>query len=189
MNDAIRFATDSFGDDKIQYVNIDAAFQDHRFCEPGSSKKDNYNWNNNVWIWNNPLRWGITITEDTQVSEYQVDDDAFRQNPAHQDLYESLIDHQDGPATTEGEYTVVNYRDPENSKTKMTIKFKTGGDVGVLNGSRSRTLHPTQVGHNQMGEMIVERLKQVMQGSQNPATVPTLCPSGCTCDGIVPVCS
>jgi hypothetical protein len=34
MNDAIRTSTQRFNDTKIQYVNIDPAYNNHRFCEP-----------------------------------------------------------------------------------------------------------------------------------------------------------
>ena len=40
VNQAIKSATESFNDPKIQYIDIDPAFQDHRFCEPGHSYWD-----------------------------------------------------------------------------------------------------------------------------------------------------
>lgn len=189
MNDAIRVATDSFKDDKIQYIDIDPAFQNHRFCEPGMDDKDQFNNNNNVWIWNEPLRIWITITQGTQVKEYLRGEGVVMQTFPPQDLYESLIGHQEGQATQDGEYTIVNYRDAKTPDTKMTIKFKTMDRVGPLNGSKARTLHPTELGHKAMGEIIIQRLKQVMQGSKDPAILPRLCLSGCTCNGAVPLCT
>jgi hypothetical protein len=188
MNDAIRTATESFKDEKIQYVDFDPAFQGHRFCEPGSTDLDQFNNNNNLWIWNQPTRFLITITQGTEVKEYNRGEGVLIQTFPPKDLYDTLIAHQDGPVTQDGDYKTAYYRDPTNPSTKMTIKVKTKNGVDVLNGSKSRTLHPTQPGHTAMGDIIVERLKQVMQGSTGPVVLPPLCPSGCTCNGAVPLC-
>jgi hypothetical protein len=195
MNDAIRTATESFSDKKIQYTNIDVAFQGHRFCEPGSTSWDNANNNDAVWIWNQPTKWWISITKGGETKQYERGPGTLIETSPPKDLFNSLIGHQDGQVTKDGEYTVVNYKDPKDANNKMTIKTKAKDAPGVLNGSKSRTLHPTQSGHKAMGDAIVQRLKQVMQGSTGPIVLPSPpqqpgCPSGCTCSspGAVPLC-
>lgn len=191
MNQAIQSATDSFQDDKIRFINIDPAFQDHRFCEPGMSSWDQFNNNDKVWIWNEPLRLSVTITKDGETNEYWKGDSLIAVDAVSPgDVYDHLIQHQDGAATTDAEYTVVNYKDPQNTDTRMTIRFLTKDKAGVLNGSKARTLHPTESGHKSMGNIIVQRLKQMMQNSEAPVIVGPPCPSGCTCSGpgAVPAC-
>ena len=188
MNDAIRTATESFNDKKIQYVNIDPAFQGHRFCEPGSTSWDQFNNNNNVWIWNQPTRIIITITKDGDVKQYETGEGVIIETPPPKDIFNSLIGHRDGPVTKDGEYSVINFKDPNMPNTKMTFKIKAKDAVSVLNGSKSRTLHPTEPGHKAMGDIVVQRLKQVLQESTDPVILQKPCPTDCTCNGIVPLC-
>lgn len=51
MNRAIREAAESFNDPKIQYIDINPAFNDHRFCEKGHSMWDQLNWSNKAHLW------------------------------------------------------------------------------------------------------------------------------------------
>jgi ribosomal protein L21E len=67
MNSAIRRAVESFNDDKIQYIDINPAFEGHRFCEPGQTKLDQYNWGNKVHFWNQPAKWFTTVTNGDKV--------------------------------------------------------------------------------------------------------------------------
>lgn len=83
------------------------------------------------------------------------------------ELYIGLIGHQEDPDRQEGEDTIINsyYRDVKTPNMNMTIKWQTDDKAGVLNGSKLHTLHPAETGHKAVREIIVERLKQVTEGS------------------------
>lgn len=52
MNDQIRAVADSFKDPKVHYVSITERFNGHRFCEAGSSSRENRYGSDNIWFWN-----------------------------------------------------------------------------------------------------------------------------------------
>jgi hypothetical protein len=160
MNTAIQKAVESFNDKKIQYVNTDPAFEGHRFCEPGHSWLSQLNYGNDVWIWNSPARLWVTIKIGDVVTTYEPDVGP----PPPTSLIEQLLQHRDGNPRTEGEYSIVTFRDPNNSDITMEWKAKTQDIIlGPTNGGGSvaRTLHPTQDGHQKMGDIVVQRLEQI----------------------------
>ncbi|KAF2190071.1 hypothetical protein K469DRAFT_747330 [Zopfia rhizophila CBS 207.26] len=168
MNRNIREAVEMFQDSKIQYIDINTAFHMHRFCEPGSTWSDQLNWNNNVWIWNSPGRWWITIKKENDEKMYDMLAQDAEMPPW--DEVEKMLAHPDGEAKQVGDIISRTYRDPDDSSHSMmwggSLKdFKALGGSGSGGGnSVARTLHPTQSGHEFMGLTIVERLKQDFKG-------------------------
>lgn len=155
MNTAIREATESFDDRKILFIDIDPAFDGHRFCGAGDSIWDQLNYSDKVWIWNNPAKWWPTITMGKEVTEYKSE-------PPPRTLFNQLYQYGHGPPKSEGEYSTVTFTDPEHPEVKMEWKGKPADEINVANGgSIARTLHPTQLGHKAIGDLIVEKLKQI----------------------------
>ncbi|OCK74994.1 SGNH hydrolase [Lepidopterella palustris CBS 459.81] len=189
VNRAIREAAESFKDPKIQYIDINPAFNDHRFCEEGHSKLAQFNWNNDVHIWNSPGRWFITIKNGDDIKTYDMAAEPAQLPPAED--VENLIDHPDDKPRQEGDDFILTFRDPENPEHTMEWKANPQ-DYGTLNGGASiaRTLHPTEDGHRDMGGIIVERLKRDFKEATAPDPYPPVdCPSGCDCIAGVPRCT
>ncbi|KAH9864340.1 hypothetical protein J1614_010274 [Plenodomus biglobosus] len=189
MNTAIREAVEGYNDDKIQYIDINPAFQGHRFCEPGHGRLAQFNWGDDVWLWNSPGRW-VTIKNGDDTATYDTIDGTLP--PA--DVVNALLDHPVDSPRQEDSCYVQTYQDPENSETTMEWKACTqdyvlaGSNGG---GSIARTLHPTQSGHAAMGDIIIQILEQYYGRTDDTTVIlPTPnCPFGCDCSGIVPVCT
>ncbi|CAI6336866.1 unnamed protein product [Periconia digitata] len=192
MNRNIREAVEEYQDPKIKYIDINPAFDQRRFCEPGASWWSQLNYNNGVWIWNNPARWIITIKNGNKERKYGK---LFESPP--QDEVEKMLAHPNEPVMLDDGDTISRtYSDPDDENHSMTLEgslkdfqnFRSGGG----DGSVSRTLHPTQPGHEAMAKIIIERLKKDFKsgvtqqpwGSNN-------CPAGCKCSssGAPPLCS
>lgn len=191
MNRAIREAAESFNDPKIQYIDINPAFNDHRFCEKGHSMWDQLNWSNKVHLWNNPAKWWVTIKKGNEVKTYDMAA-VPAQVPPVEDV-EKLIDHPEDKPREEGDNVILTFRNPENPDYSMEWKANPkdfappGSNPG---GTIARTLHPTEDGHRDMGGIIVERVKQDFK-NQNASlpTPPENCPFGCDCVAGVPRCT
>jgi hypothetical protein len=200
MNTAIRTVIEGYQDDKIQYVHIDPAFQGHRFCETGHTKLQQYNWGNNVHIFNNPARWYMIITNGETVTMYEPGSDMA----PPEDILNKLWDHRtDEPIKEEEGFSVLNFENPEFPELKMQWYIQPQGSADP-NGYVARTLHPTVDGHKDMGNLIVQFVRQHYRPSpvslapgQTSTPPPTItlpaplspCPAGCTCNGIVPLCT
>jgi hypothetical protein len=159
MNHAIRQAVESFDDDRIQYVDIDPAFQGHRFCEKGHSKLDQYNWGNKVYFWNNPAKWITIIRNGKEETTYDPLNGAL----PPQDIIDKLKDHVDGIPRMERDSFVLTWNNPAYPDFVMEWKgvikdFEASGSDG--GGLVARTLHPTEDGHREMGNIIVQQLKR-----------------------------
>ncbi|KAF1934566.1 SGNH hydrolase [Clathrospora elynae] len=190
MNDAIRMATESFNDVNIDYIDIDPALQGHRFCEPGQSKYDQLNWSNKVYLWNSPGKWFLTVKEGDHIETYDADTDS---SPS-EDTFNMLIEHPEGEPRQEGDDYILAFRNPSVPDITMEWKITPQGS-GNTGGSIARTLHPTQDGHNRIGQIVTQRLSQFYSRSDNPTIIlppnpPAPCPLGCTCGSSgVPLCT
>jgi hypothetical protein len=110
----------------IEYINIDPAFEGHH--------------NNNVWAWNNPTRIFVTITMGKDVKTY----DPNVEPPPLWCIVDQLMQHRDGDARIDGEFSVVTFRDLRAPDISMEWKVQNlDSIVGPANGggSISRTLH------------------------------------------------
>lgn len=57
VNKILARVADDVDDPRVKYIDINAAFNGHRFCEDGSSWRADYR-NPDVWLWNaNPPPW------------------------------------------------------------------------------------------------------------------------------------
>jgi hypothetical protein len=189
MNGAIRKAAESFNDPKIQYIDIDPAFQGHRFCEEGHTDSDQFNWGSRVYFWQQPTKWAVIIKNGGTVTTYDPANGSYP--PAN--ILEKLIDHRVGQAKQDGTIFTLTFRNPDIPDLTMEWQansqdFAQSGSGG--GGLRARTLHPTQDGHREFGNIIVERLKQIYGRTTNPTIIlPQSCPAGCECTGFVPRCT
>jgi hypothetical protein len=159
MNSAIRRAVESFNDDKIQYIDINPAFEGHRFCEPGQTKLDPYNWGNKVHFWNQPAKWFTTVTNGDEVKTY----DPVNGSYPPQDIIDKLADAVDGIPRQEGEYYILTWRNPKYLELSMEWKVRPqdyNADSDDLGGLRARTLHPTEDGHRDMGNIVIQHLQR-----------------------------
>ncbi|KAH7088317.1 SGNH hydrolase-type esterase domain-containing protein [Paraphoma chrysanthemicola] len=159
MNTAIRRAVESFDDDKIQFIDIDPGFEGHRFCEPGHRKREQYNWNDEVHIWNQPMKWTTTVINGDDVKTY----DPLNGILPPPDIMDKLDDAVDGVPRQEGEYYILTWRNPKYLELSMEWKIRPrdfyaeGSDAG---GSIARTLHPTETGHRDMGNIVIQHLQR-----------------------------
>lgn len=184
MNRNIREAVERFQDNMITYIDINPAFHDHRFCEPNSTKGDQFNWNNNVWLWNSPARWWIEISRGDQKEFY----DMLPDDPKRPDFeeYDKLLAHPDGDVQFIGQIFSQKYVDPDDPGHTMLIggtleDVKATGDSG-LGGIVGRTLHPTFQGHESMGKTLVNVLAQrFKEGATEQPYDKENCPEDCTC--------
>ena len=205
MNLAIRSSVEQHNDPKIQYIDINPALHGHRFCEPGHSWWSQLNYGSKVHIWNNPARLAVTIHDGDQVTTYESSDDPGAPGPP-EDIVEKLRGYPEGEAVQQDQYTILTFHDPTNPSLWMEWKVEPqplDGGSGSTDGRIARTLHPTQDGHKEMGDLIVEALKKNYRpdGSGPPPTTPPKppqpettvpgfnCPSGCTCNAGVPLCA
>jgi len=205
VNLAIRSSVEQYNDPKIQYIDINPALEGHRFCEPGHSWWSQFNYGSKVHIWNNPARLAVTIHDGDQATTYESSDDSGVPGPP-EDIVEKLRGYPEGEAVQQDQYTILTFRDPANPGLWMEWKVEPqplDGGSGSKDGRIARTLHPTQDGHKEMGNLIVEALKKNYRpdgsGPEPPSqpkppqpetTVPGFnCPAGCTCNAGVPLCA
>ncbi|KAL1607895.1 hypothetical protein SLS60_002833 [Paraconiothyrium brasiliense] len=82
VNQGIREAAESFGDAKIQYVDINPAFDNHRFCEDGHGLQDQLNFidNGKVWIWNRPIPTFATLKKGSGSTVFKLWEDTDDNN-------------------------------------------------------------------------------------------------------------
>jgi hypothetical protein len=181
----------SFGDPKIQYLDINPVFQGHRFCEPGHSYSDQLNGSRNVYLWNSPARQFIEMRNgaDTRVYEAGADpSDTTRPPPPPTDEFSYLLNYPEGaPQLMDGGWVTL-YRDPADASHSMehrgTPEDYSDASSDSKNGYIGRTLHPTFDGHKVMGDFISKRLAQIYgRTDDNTITLPKPCPLGCTCVG------
>ncbi|KAI4952425.1 hypothetical protein J4E91_002895 [Alternaria rosae] len=203
VNLAIRSSVEQYNDPKIQYIDINPALEGHRFCEPGHSWWSQLNYGSNVHIWNNPARLVVTIHDGDAATTYESSDDPGVPGPP-EDVVEKLRGYPEGEAVQQDQYTVLTFRDPANPGLWMEWKVEPqplDGGSGSKDGRIARTLHPTQDGHKDMGDLIVEALKKNYRPdgtspepspaapAEPSSTTSTPCPAGCTCNGPVPLCT
>ncbi|KAF2828722.1 SGNH hydrolase [Ophiobolus disseminans] len=186
MNQALRLAAEHYNDPKIQYIDIDTAFHQHRFCEPGDDYRDQLNYGDKVYIWNNPAKMSITVKNENDVKTYESN----TETPPPQDIVDKLKYHEEGKRRIESDQWIANFRDPQHPELTMEWKYPVGelGPYGSesKDGLIGRTLHPTQEGHRDVGNLIVQRLRQIYGRTDGRGILLSfLCPLGCTCcDGI-----
>ncbi|KAF1834014.1 hypothetical protein BDW02DRAFT_647904 [Decorospora gaudefroyi] len=176
INGAIKRAVDRFGDPKIQYLDINPAFNDHRFCEPGHTFADQLNGSKKVWLWNSPARQFVAIRNgsDTKVYEAGFDpSDTTHPPPPPTDEFSYLLDYPEGEPQLVNDRWLTVYRDPKDAYHSMELRGVPEDYSDASSGSNgyiARTLHPTQDGHKAMGDIISQHLTLIYR-----------CPSGCTC--------
>ena len=180
---------DSFGDPKIQYLDINPVFQGHRFCEPGHTFADQLNGSKNVYLWNSPARQFVAIRNGADTKVYEAGSDAsdttHPPSPPTDEL-SYLLDYPEGePQLVDGAWVTV-YRDPKDASHSMEIRVTpedySDASSGGSNGYIARSLHPTQEGHKAMGDIISQRLAQIYgRTNDNTIALPSPCPLGCTC--------
>ena len=159
MNGAIRQAAESFNDDKIQYIDINPALEGHRFCEKGHTRMQQYNWDQEVHLWNSPAKWTTTITNGNEVKTYDPDNGVL----PPQDIIDKLNSFVDGVPRQEGEFFILTWRSHDYPDLVMEWKVRpqdfdeSGSDTS---GKKARTLHPTEDGHREMGNIIVQQLQR-----------------------------
>ncbi|OAL45455.1 SGNH hydrolase [Pyrenochaeta sp. DS3sAY3a] len=190
INGDIKRAVESFNDPKIQWIDINPAFDGHRFCEPGHTDWDQHNTGDKVWIWNAPGRWSVTVWNGKETHSY---DSATDKLP--QDLIDKVIDHPDGPPERFPDTFIQGFQNPAFPDLRVEYKLNkidpspdtqgpellgSGGS-----GSKFRTLHPRQQGHSAMADKIIKRL-QTYYGTVG---APGPCPAGCDCSAGVPRCT
>jgi hypothetical protein len=156
MNDIIKGAVESFNDPKIQYIDIDPAFQGHRFCEPGQSNICQFNWERpwktcSLWIWNNPARGWAWKGDNVEWTANSTSEDGSDTPPPPVDL-NKLTQSEDLMYWTSPE-------DPDHIFV-YTVSGESGSGGSDGAGSIHRTLHPTAEGHEAMAKAVVNRLKQ-----------------------------
>lgn len=192
MNRNIREAVEHFQDPKITYIDINPAFDGHRFCEPNSTHRDQFNWNDNVWLWNQPARWWIQINKGDQEDFYDMLGDEPKMPPW--DEYDKLLAHPEGETLYDGQTFSRKYVDPDDPSHTMLVggtldDFRVTGGSG--DGIMGRTLHPKQSGHEEMAKILIEVLARRFKSGATPQPWgPDNCPTGCTCSsiGIPPLC-
>jgi hypothetical protein len=187
MNTAIRQAVDIYDDPKIRYIDMDPAFQGHRFCEPGHNRTSQFNWNTeNVHLWNSPAQWIVTITDENENTRTTYADHLS----APVEVVDKLIDYQEEEVKQgdDREYTLT-FRNPEHPELFMEWMQVIPLDSDDTGGLIARTLHPTQLGHKNIGNIVAQVLKMHYHPSDDQTVDLGNCPSGCTCAGAVPLCS
>ena len=173
MNTAIRNAVKAFNDPKIAFIDIDSALEGHRFCEPGASLVSQFNWGNDVLLWNNPAKWIVTINDGTTQTNY---DDP---QSAPVEIVEKLIHHQEERVKEYSDREFgLTFRDPAHPELVMEWVYVVPLESDEKEGLIARTLHPTQLGHEAIGVLVAQALESHYH-----------CPAGCTCSpGSVPLC-
>jgi len=182
MNGALRRAVEEFNDDKILYIDINPAFEGHRFCEPGHSWYDQLNYSKKVFLWNSPGRQFVDVKDGNDLKTYELGSGT----PLPQDVFDKLISHPEGQPKLENGLWISTFRDPQHPELSMEWKARPedlGPAGGVGDGYKARTLHPTEDAHRAIGKIINQRLAQIYGRSSNPTIVlpPSTCAPGCTC--------
>ncbi|KAH8726885.1 SGNH hydrolase-type esterase domain-containing protein [Phaeosphaeriaceae sp. PMI808] len=156
MNRAIRQAVESFNDEKIQYVDINPAFEGHRFCEKGHSKLDQYNWGSVVYFWNQPAKLFITIKDGAGKKTYNISNGDL----PPQEMVDRLKTLQSGEPRQEGDTVILPWTNQDHPELSMEWRHNIQ-DVAASSteGSLSRTLHPKE-GHQETGNIIIQQLKK-----------------------------
>jgi hypothetical protein len=156
---------------------VDPSFDGHHFCEEGRSKLKQYNGGNDVDFWNNPARVFVTIRNSGGYATYDIES-----NPGIPgDLVLNILYHpvEGQMHIQQDQYVISNFPDPDQPDVTMEWNVEPQGSDS-LNGRIARTLHPTYEGHQGMGDVV----KEVLKNYYHPG-----CPSGCDWSGSVPACS
>lgn len=142
---------------KVRYIDVDAGFAGHRFCEPGASRADQFNTDTNfdkVYLWNLNWKW--------QLSGQGAPSPAAAQgNPSA----------QEAQAAFNGQ-SVTAWNQPSG-----------GGGNTPDNGWRLRPFHPRFTGYTTIKEAIFAQLKldgRPQQGAtlpNNPTPTGTTAPA------------
>lgn len=186
VNQGIREAAESFRDDKIKFVDINPAFNDHRFCENGHTLQDQLNFidNGKVWIWNRPLPTFATLKKGDGNTVYKLWEDTedtsdkFPQSDPeiNELLGDTSFEENDITVIDAGDNTkkikVVLDKNNGNDDTTLELEFDVGSgsdpetivkrsDPGNsdMEGFIARTLHPTRDANNAMANILVDWIK------------------------------
>jgi hypothetical protein len=94
--------------------------------------------------------------------------------------FNDLFVHPEGEPKQDGNSYLQTYRDPANPDLSMNITSThepvvLPGGSGNKDGYIARTLHPTVYGHKAIGDIIVNRLKEVFKRTNNAGGS---CPAG-----------
>lgn len=167
VNGAIREAVEYFNDEKIVHIDINPAFNGHRFCEIGYTEKDQLNASDKVRIFNRSFIENVTTRHGNNVKTY-IGADGSGQGHVPDEEYPKLKDHRDGEHKREGDWRIFTFRDPDDTTHTMEISVRAsennlGSDDPI--GLRARTLHPKQLGHEDMAVIIIQQLKKQYQAN------------------------
>lgn len=120
--------------DKVRYIDLDSAFQGHRFCEPGASHADQLNTDTNfdkVYLWNLNYPWQVS-------GSGAPSDAAAAGNPSAQDIAPIF---------------------PAGGSGGVTAWGSGGGEGNVPgNGWRLRPFHPRYTGYTAIKNAIFAQM-------------------------------
>ncbi|ORY09828.1 SGNH hydrolase-type esterase domain-containing protein [Clohesyomyces aquaticus] len=184
VNQGIKEAAEFFNDPKIQYVDINPALDNHRFCESGHDLQDQLNFidNGKVWIWNRPLPTYATLKKAAGSTVYKLKEDTeetdnFPQPDA--EINELLGDM----SFDDNDLSVINAADgtkkikvvlDKNGNKDTTLELEFDVDTGLdreaiakrsdsnsdAEGFIARTLHPTRGANDAMANILVDWIKK-----------------------------
>jgi lysophospholipase L1-like esterase len=163
LNQGLRRSAESFGNNKIGYIDVSSGFDGGRFCEVGHNAWDQF-FGPKVLLWN----WlGSIVTEVNGVDE--------EREPSQEEFDNWL---------KTGKFT----NDPnEITEGEVAIQSPKQGNSP---GSALRPFHPKAKGHEVMAKAIIERFKKDLAPAPPLCTNADCCPSGCTCGPSgVPLCT
>ncbi|KAF2108526.1 hypothetical protein BDV96DRAFT_670960 [Lophiotrema nucula] len=151
-NRAIEYAVNAYSDSSIQFIDIDGAFDGHRFCETKRSG-----------LWNRPARWLITVgKEGGTLNHYNRPGDTL--SGEDQAIYDIMTNSGNYPSKNGDNATLhfVSFQYPDlilEFSTKMADDIVT--DTSFPGGGQiARTLHPQPKDHKAMADIIFDRLAQ-----------------------------
>ena len=139
---------------KVRYIDLDAGFAGHRFCEPGASRADQFDTSstsNKVYLWN--LNWPWQVTGQGAPSP-----EAAQGNPSAQEAQAALNGQP-----------VTAWNIPSG-----------GGGNSPDNGWRLRPFHPRYTGYTSIKEAIFAQLKIDRRPKPSPTSPTEPTPTGTT---------
>lgn len=126
LNQAIQKSVNDFGNPRVKFIDPDALFEGHRFCESGHTKQNQY-FLNEVWFWN------ISPPED---------------DPDYLNIFDSVllpiyqknwVDNYAFPnGTIADEQTLISMLGSDVYSSGRTFHPKLGGHVAIKNAAIAR---------------------------------------------------
>lgn len=127
-------------DQRAVFVDVDSAFEDHRFCEPGASYNDQW-YGSAVWVWN------LMYT----ASRYSTASSSNLTNL--NDISSSADTDAIGKSISENLSS-----DGNNASDTVDANGSSGSDENPSTGWQRRPFHPTSWGHWAIANKMVQAL-------------------------------